>query len=172
MDIRKIIPTILALILTVSLALAQEQFEEKEIGNVYHVSIPGYMTKTFSLNDVASLQFLNSSKETYVIVIEDSKEELLVAGSPFRGPEEFYRHFEQSFTDQTCKIGPINAMKINGHSAVQVEITKPFNEYNVSYLITVIESDTHFYKMLAWTIEDYKDRYLDDFKKIASSFRD
>lgn len=172
MDIRKFTPIILTLLLTAGWSFAQEKFKEKEIGNVYHVSIPDYMTKTFSLNDVASMQFLNSSKETYVIVIEDSKEELLVAGSPFRDPEEFYRHFEQSFTDQTCEIGPVNALKINGNRAVQVEITKPFKEYNVSYLITVIESDSHFYKMLAWTIEDYKDQYLDDFKKIASSFRD
>jgi len=172
MDLKKCIPVILTLLLTSSFLLAQDQFEEKEIGNVFHVSIPNYMTKTYNLNDVASLQFLNSSKETYVIVIEDSKEELLNAGSPFGSPQDFYSHFEQSFTDKTTLIGPVNAMQINGNSAVQVEITKPFKEYNISYLVTVIESDTHFYKMLAWTIEDYRDRYLNDFKKIAGSFRD
>ena len=59
----------------------QASFLEKEIGNVYHVSIPDYMTKTYKLNDAASLQYLNASKETYVIVIEDSKDELTDLGS-------------------------------------------------------------------------------------------
>ncbi len=154
-------------------SLAQEaKFMEKKIGHVYHVSIPDYMTKTYSLNEAATLQYLNAAKETYVIVIEDSKEQLLQAGIPFKDPVEFYDHFAQTFTDETCQISPKQSLKINGNPAVQVEITKPFGAYNVHYLVTVIESGTHFYKMLAWTIEDYKDKYLLDFKRIASSLRE
>ena len=149
-----------------------DSFQEKKIGHVYHVSIPDYMTKSYKLNDAASLQYLNAARETYVIVIEDSKDQLHEAGIPFRSPDEFYDHFEQSFTDNSCKISSKQSLDINGYPAVQVEITKPFNGYSVHYLVTVIESDSHFYKMLAWTIEDHKDKYLADFKQIASSFRE
>ena len=151
---------------------AQNGFQEKKVGHVYHVSIPDYMTKSYKLNDAASLQYLNAAKETYVIVIEDSKDHLLEAGIPFKDPEEFYDHFEQTFIDNTSDVSPKHALTINGYPAVQVEITKPFDQFNVHYLVTVIESDTHFYKMLAWTIEDYKEKYLADFKRIASSFRE
>ena len=163
----------LLIVSVTSISFAQQSgFLEKEIGNVYHVSIPGYMTKTYNLNDAASLQYLNAAKETYVIVIEDSKEELLDAGSPFKNPEDFYDHFERSFVDKSSEISALKTLKINGKPAVQVEITKSFGDYSVSYLVTVIESDTHFYKMLAWTILDYRDMYMVDFKKIANSFRD
>lgn len=147
-------------------------FQEQKVGHIYHVSIPDYMTKSYSLNNAASLQYLNAARETYVIVIEDSKEQLLEAGIPFTGPGDFYEHFESTFADKSSQISPRQNLKINGNQAIQVEITKPFGGYNVHYLVTVIESDTHFYKMLAWTIEDYKDRYLSDFKRIASSFRE
>lgn len=128
--------------------------------------------KTYSLNDAASLQYLNAAKETYVIVIEDSKEQLLAVGSPFESPNEFLDHFKMSFADASSSLGTEKQLNINGNPAIQVEITKPFKDYNVYYLITVIEGDKHFYKMLAWTIESYKEQYQDDFKKVASSFRD
>ena len=160
------------LLLGNQLKAQESNFQEKKVGNVYHVSIPDYMTKSYRLNDAASLQYLNAAKETYVIVIEDSKEHLTEAGITFQSPEEFYDHFEQTFADNSSKISPKHALTINDYPAVQVEITKPFKEYNVHYLVTVIESETYFYKMLAWTIEDHKDKYLADFKQIADSFRE
>ena len=155
-----------------NLSAQKADFREQKIGHIYHVSIPDYMTRSYSLNDAASLQYLNAARETYVIVIEDSKDHLLEAGIQFKNPQEFYDHFEKTFTDKSSKINGKQQLKINGNPAFQAEITKPFNEYNVHYLITVIESDTHFYKMLAWTIEDYKDQYLADFKRIANSLRE
>ena len=175
MKTRNLYSVIVAFVLTATFHLSFGQkvnFDEKEVGHVYHVSIPSYMTKTNSLNTAASLQYLNAAKETYVIVIEDSKEQLLDAGIPFNGPTDFFEHFESSFADQSSTVSPIDELKINGNPAVQVEITKPFGDYKVCYLVTVIESESHFYKMLAWTIEDYKERYMADFKKIAESLRE
>jgi len=160
------------IVITTGLNAQDVDFNEQKVGHVYHVSIPDYMTKSYSLNNAASLQYHNAARETYLIVIEDSKEQLLEAGIPFQDPMEFYEHFEKTFTDNSSQISLRNNLKIDGNPAVQVEISKPFGEYNVHYLVTVIESDTHFYKMLAWTIEPYKDRYWSDFKRIASSFRE
>lgn len=162
----------LTVLCTIGLVAQEANFQEHKIGHVYHVSIPDYMTKTYSLNEAASMQYLNAAKETYVILIEDSKDQLLQAGVPFRSPEEFYDHFEQTFADNYSKISPKHPLTINGYPALQVEITKPFGEYKVHYLVTVIESETHFYKMLAWTIDKYKQKYLADFKRIANSFRE
>jgi hypothetical protein len=51
---------------------AQESnFQEKKVGNVYHVSIPDYMTKSYRLNDAASLQYLN---KMLAWTIEDHKD--------------------------------------------------------------------------------------------------
>ena len=158
--------------ITTGLAAQDVDFKEQKVGHVYHVSIPDYMTKSYSLNNAASLQYLNAARETYVIVIEDSKEQLLEAGIPFKGPEDFYEHFVKTFADDSSEISPKHDLKIDGNPAVQAEISKPFGKYKVHYLVTVIETDTHFYKMLAWTIDAYRDMYLSDFKRIASSFRE
>ena len=167
-----IVGLIFAILSSEDLSAQSSGFQELKVGHVYHVAIPDYMTRSFSLNDAASLQYLNAAKETYVIVIEDDKEQLLEAGISFKDPKEFYDHFERSFADKSSAIESKQNIQINGYPAFQVEITKPFGGYNVHYLVTVIESDTHFYKMLAWTIEDYKNQYLADFKRIASSFRE
>jgi hypothetical protein len=106
-------------------------FQEQKVGHVYHVSIPDYMTKSYSLNNAASLQYLNAAKETYLIVIEDSKEQLVEAGIPFSGPGDFFEHFVASFADKSSEISPRQNLKINGNQAVQAEITKPFGGYSV-----------------------------------------
>lgn len=49
-------------------------FAPKRGGNCYTLDIPEYLTRTFSLNDITSLQYQNTSKPAYVIVIEDNKD--------------------------------------------------------------------------------------------------
>jgi hypothetical protein len=169
----KIINTTIILILLLSLSsFGQSKFNEKKIGHIYYVSVPDYMIETDQLNDVASLQFQNTIKEAYVIVIEDSKKSLTKAGMGFSGPREFYDGFAKDFFNAEDEIGNIKDIKVNGNDAVQVEVKRKFNELDIIYLVTVIETQSHFYKMLSWTLAGNWDSLVDDFKKIAASLHD
>lgn len=164
--------TIILLISSSILIFAQTKFEEKKVGHIYYVSIPDYMLETDQLNDVASLQYQNTLKEAYVIVIEDSKKSLTKAGMGFSGPREFYDSFAKDFFNADDEIGKVKDIKVNGNYAVQVEVMRKFNDLDIIYLVTVVETPTHFYKMLAWTLKSNWDSLIGDFKKIANSLKD
>ena len=52
------------------------------------------------------------------------------------------------------------------------EITTSNNEVSVYYHITVVESDTHYYKIINWTTAENKAKLKSDFDAIALSFKD
>ncbi|MFA6570078.1 MAG: hypothetical protein WCT77_02460 [Bacteroidota bacterium] len=172
----KYLLTIIASILFISSIDAQSQtkFITQKVGHVYYLNLPDYMIKTKDLNDAASLQYKNVIKEAYVIVIEDSKEELETLGVKFTNPMDFYKDFIQSFMQKINN--PIAKdpykLKVNGNSAVQGELTASIENEDIFYLITVVETKTHFYKIMCWTTLDNKKVHLEDFKKIASSLKD
>lgn len=151
---------------------AGQGFQEKKIGHVYYVSLPDYMVKTNTLNDAATLQYQNTAKETYVIVIEDDKADLQAAGMAFNGALDFYNDFAADFFEGAKIAEKVKEVPIVGAKAVQASATKQFDDFSVFYLITVYETPTHFYKMLAWTMEKNRKAFEEDFKKIAASFHE
>jgi hypothetical protein len=161
------------IILIISLpCYSQSNFSEVKIGHVYYVSLPEYLTEATDLNKDASLQYQNTVKVAYVIVIEDPKKSLKEAGMVFQNPLEFYDYFAKNFLKEDAIVNKPKELKINGNKAVQVEVQQYVEETDIFYLITVIETKTYFYKMLAWTIPENKDKLIDDFKKIANSFKE
>jgi len=162
----------LLLSLFASAVCLAQQFQEKTIGHVYYVSLPDYLVKTTELNDAATLQYQNTAKETYVIVIEDEKAALEAAGMGFTGAMDFYDSFAKDFLADAKVEEKVKEIQISGVKAVQSSATKKFDDIKVFYLVTVIETPTHYYKMLSWTMEQYRKDYEADFKKIAASFHE
>jgi hypothetical protein len=165
--------TALIAICTIS-ANAQTKFVEKKIGHVYYMNIPDYMTTTKDLNDVASLQYQNTLKEAYVIVIEDCKDTLEALGVKFTNPQDFYDGFIGDFSKglEDKQVTSTKNMKINGNDAVQAELSGTFNGHPIWYLITVVESPTFFYKIITWTIGENKDKLKADYIKMVNSFHE
>ena len=68
------------LILLTILTLISCETGDKEqnitIGDKYSISIPSFLTKVNNLNDDASLQYQHAWKEFYVIVIDETIEEM------------------------------------------------------------------------------------------------
>ena len=60
-------------------------FQSAEINKEYRLKVPDYMIETDELNDEASLQYYHALKETYVIVIDESKQELIDTYELFGG---------------------------------------------------------------------------------------
>ncbi|OGU12028.1 MAG: hypothetical protein A2X61_04225 [Ignavibacteria bacterium GWB2_35_12] len=165
---------IIAIILIPLLSIAQTKLIERRIGHVYFLSVPNYMTATKDLNKSASLQYQNTLKEAYVIVIEDNKAELDSLGIRFTDPQDFYDGFITDFTAdlENKKFTGTKRIKIKKNNAVQSEVSAIFNGNPIWYLITVVESPTHFYKIISWTLEENKEKLKPDYIKMVNSFHE
>src|SRR5688572_26412269 len=58
---------------------AKTELETVTVEGNYSMGVPKFMTQAKSLNDEASLQYQNIFKETYVIVIDENKQEFIDA---------------------------------------------------------------------------------------------
>jgi hypothetical protein len=156
------------------LAVGQEKFEEKKVGHIYYISMPEYMNRTLELNEVALVQYQNREKETYCFVIEDFKEDLVLADLHFNNVTEFFDDFVNEYKTnfETSEIKNKKVFKNGNYNYVQCDFSYEVDEEFVSMLITVVETKNYYYKILCWTIPEYKEKHRADFEKIALSLRD
>lgn len=151
-----------------------QNFEAKTGGNCFTLEIPDYLTKTYQLNDVASLQYMNASKEAYVIVIEDSKDELNELGTKFIDSEDFLKNFIKDYQIESSnrKVSKIKNFKANNHGHSQVEMSWDSDGTSLYMLITAVETPDHFYKILCWTLVEFKAQFKKDYQRIAQSLQE
>lgn len=170
----KISPLILLFTVLAYIAGAQARFEAKKGGHCYTLDIPNYMTKTFELNDAASLQYQNTAKEAYIIAIEDSKEELESLGLKFVSAKDFLESFVEEYQADASErtLSPIKESASLGNTIAQTELTWENDGSSFFMLVTAVESKSHFYKILTWTIGANKDLLLKDFIAVSKSLKD
>ena len=138
------------------------------------MDIPDYMTKTYDLNEAASLQYQNLTKEAYAIAIVDFKDQLENLGMKFLNAKEFLDFFVKDYMldvndRKLTKVTEFNANK-NGHAQVELSWSSDGNDFWM--LITTIETKDYFYKILCWTLAEYKSELETDYKRIASSLKE
>jgi hypothetical protein len=158
---------------------SQTKFIERQAGHIIYLTLPDYMMKTSSLNDVASMQYMNAVKEAYVVVIEDSKQDLEAEGTTYRNIKAFHDVVIETLKeeDKKAKETSVSQFDYNGNHFYQSDLSTILRDDNdkeikVTYLVTYVESKTHFYQILCWsTTKNYKD-LVADFKQIAKSIRD
>ncbi len=158
-------------IISISASLFSQSFSNKKAGNCFSIDIPDYMTKAFDLNDNATIQYTNATKEAYMIVLEDSKEQLESMGMKFVTPKDFLEHFLKDFkTDsKKRKLSVFVDFVSNGNKHSQVELTWEEDDTKFFMIITIAETNLHFYNIMCWTIQDNKEMLKNDFLKISKS---
>ncbi|MBX3042804.1 MAG: hypothetical protein KIT33_12885 [Candidatus Kapabacteria bacterium] len=138
------------------------------------MDIPDYMLPTYQLNDVASLQYENITREAYTLVIDDSKDRLEYLGMKFMNPTEFLLKFTDSYLleAENRKISDVKEFSNNGNLIAQAELSWTQEGNDFFMIISVIETKTHFYKLLSWSLLENRDQQYDDFIKISKSLKD
>lgn len=151
--------------------LNAQSFEQKTGGHCFTLEIPDYLTKTYQLNDVASLQYMNASKEAYVMVIEDSKDHLNEMGSKFIDSEDFLKNFLEDYQidSKNRKVSKIKNFTSNDYGHSQVEMTWDSDGNSLYMLITSVETPDHFYKVICWTLKEYKNKFKKDYLRVSKS---
>jgi hypothetical protein len=132
------------------------------------ITTSGFWVKRSDLNNEASLQAAYKDKEMYVIVITDAKADL----------DNFTleKHHQLTRDRMLKKMKNASAtesvpLTIDGHSALQDELTGTEDHTNVVFLHTTVDDGDHFQQILAWTL---KSRWGDQKKllrEITGTFR-
>lgn len=141
---------------------------------MFTMSIPDYMLKTFELNDNASLQYINEAKEAYVVVIDDNKQQLESLGIKFADAAEFLEFFVKDYNAEAAgrKLSKTKTFDQNGIRFAQSELEWEEDGTGYYMLITAVESNSHFYKILCWTTSAHKKELRNDYLAIAKSLQD
>jgi hypothetical protein len=162
--------------------LADSDFAPVKINDEYSVKLPDYMKKAESLNDEASLQFQNTFKETYIIVIDEPKEEFITTfieldqyDSSLSAVENYkliqMKNLEEAMTRNF--VSEPKKLKIHGLDAIQVQMDGNIEAVpnEIAYFLTFIEGRDKLYMMMAWTLRERKEKYSNTFESISKSFR-
>jgi Domain of unknown function (DUF4190) len=145
--------------------------ERKEIASAdgrMKVIVPGPWTKLPQLNKQASLQVGDKRKEMYLIVITEAKAD----------PDDFNVEKQHQLTRDRMLQKMKNAsatepvpLTINGHPALQDELSGTENGTNVVFLHTTVDDGDHFQQILAWTLKSRWQQENEQLREITRSFR-
>jgi len=159
----------------------QNSFNTIQINNLYSIDVPDFLVKTNSLNDEASLQYENTAKEYYVIVIDEAKHDFLEALNNELNEDEAYTIEEvlepYSYLQFTTfanedQYYDFEYIDVNGLNGQQLDITNSFESLNVFYKMACIEGNDNLYFVVTWTLDSYKDKHNDSMQKIIDSFKE
>lgn len=145
--------------------------ERKEIASddtKTKLTIPGTWTKLPELNKQASVQVGNKRNEVYLIVITDAKTDL----------DNFTleKHHQQTRDRMLAKMKNASAtepvsLTIDGHPALQDELTGTEKGTNVVFLHTTVDDGDHFQQILAWTLKSRWQKQNPLLREVTGSFR-
>jgi len=164
------IPLLVSMIQSDRERLQRLSIERKEIvsddGKI-KVTVPGTWTKLPELNKQASLQVGNKSKEVYLIVITDTKTDL--------DNLTLEKHHQQTCDRMLQKMKNASAtqpvsLTIDGHPALQDELTGTEKGTNVVFLHTTVDDGDHFQQILAWTLKSRWQEQAQMMREVTASF--
>jgi hypothetical protein len=147
--------------------LATERKEVASDGGKIKVTVPGTWTELPELNKRASLQVGNKSKEVYLIVITDAKADLdnfTLEKHQQQTRERMLHEMKNSSATQTVSL------TIDGHPALQDEITGTEKGTNIVFLHTTVDDRDHFQQILAWTLKSRWQKQNQLLREVTQSF--
>jgi hypothetical protein len=130
--------------------LATERKEIASDDGKIKVTVTGTWTKLTALYKQGSLQVGNKSKEMYLIVITEVKADL----------DNFTLEIHHKLVRDRMLRKMKNAsgtvpvpLTIDGHPALQDELSGTEDNTNVVFLHTTVDDGDHFQQILAWTLK-------------------
>ena len=175
--------TLLFVAILFSGIFSAQQMKEYNFGKPFQISYPAGYVKSYDLNDVAAAQFSSPVNEKYSIVIQPEKDHLTFYQLEFSDLVEAGTYYSKTIKDgltddASLKYVSPKEMKINGHNAVESLIEGSFTDEEsglttkLFYDVTIVETNNHYYQIISWCAAKDKKKYEEEFRKIASSFKE
>jgi hypothetical protein len=133
------------------------------------VTVPGTWQKLSNLNDEADLQAGYPRQEQYLIVLTESKVDLVDIDL-----EAYAELILQKLTHnlQSPQISEPRNLTINGRPAIQYEVRGIVKNLNVVYWLTSVEGAKHFHQVLAWTLASKVEANQPVLREVIESFHE
>jgi uncharacterized protein YcfL len=165
------------LVFLLSLLLAAcsgSDHREIQVNNLYSLELPVEMKPVANLHDDASLQQVDEQRPLYVVVIDESKEEMQKHELDYDLDLYFTNIVSQSLVESLpeVSISPAEKKTINGFSALVASVTGKADTTGVFYKIGVIETPSAFYQVLTWTTGTQKQALETEMNDIVESFKE
>lgn len=127
-------------------------------------------SKDNSLHEEANLVISNRFADKYVLVISEAKDDL---GDSLT-LEEYAEIVETNFDDElvNSSIGKFHPAVVDHNPAIRFTVSGEVDDVDVTYIMTVIETPTHFHQVMAWTEARKFDSLEEELLDITSSFRE
>lgn len=170
---KKIFLYSLSLIL-ISACTHETVFNEVKVNNRYSILVPEYLQPCADLHKDASLQYQNTEKDIYAIVIDEKKVTMQDYSLDY-DIDTYYKNIASQPFSESIKDGKISIpgrQEINGNKALVAEITGKIEQNEVYYRLAVVESKFEFYQILVWTRAENKEKYQGDMIKMIESFKE
>jgi hypothetical protein len=132
--------------------------------------VPGGWAEDKTLNEVAVLQASNRFSEMYVIVISESRKDFAEDTSLHEYASLSRDGLMENVTDAEAKDP--SPLQVSGRSALEYQISGSVDKIKVTYLCTVIETPTHFYQILTWTLPSRFQRNQETLRSVTQNFKE
>src|SRR5438093_2160124 len=165
------IPLLVSMIQSDRERLHRLSTERKEIASddgQIKVTVPGLWTKLPELNKQASLQVGNKSKEVYLIVITDTKadfDNMTLEKHHDLTRDRMFQKMKNASATQPVSL------TIDGHLALQDEISGTEKGTNVVFLHTTVDDGDYLQQILAWTLKSRWQQQNQLLREITGTFR-
>jgi hypothetical protein len=172
---------LLLLLSTLASCTPQDTTQTIKVEGRYSIDLPSSFTKTAGLNNDASLQYQDISKELYIIVIDEPKsvmEEILTAHdleSDYTQDLEGYSQLIIDGMDPSITIDSISDFregKINNLRSRELFMQGVTGGYRIYWKFAFVEGKNRYYQIMVWTLADNKAEHEGTLQNIISSFHE
>jgi hypothetical protein len=165
---------ILFLLLMLSLASCSPGHHEVKVNDLYAITLPADMKPVADLHEDASLQQSDASRPLYVVVIDESKEEMQKHELDYDLEIYFENIVSRKLVESLpeVSIAPPRKTTLAGASALVTDVTGKTASEDIYYKIAVIETPNAFYQVLTWTQGAKRKEMEPEMEKIVNSFRE
>lgn len=133
------------------------------------LTVPDNWKGNRSLNEVAILGVDNQISQAFAIVIDEDKNDFDSAVAITEYLDMHIGNMESALKDFRL-LEPARSLQIKNLPARQQVISGIADGLKITYLLTAVETDTHFYIIYAWTLTSLFERNQPMLNKVSTSF--
>ena len=149
-------------------------FTPVNINGQYTVRLPSYLEPSTQLSKEASLQYQNTEKEFYCLVIDENKSELKKYNLNYTLKSYFdsakKELLNRGLTD--VFVAKSEEKHIDSCNVLIADILGKVGNEDVCYKFAVIETPHNYYQFIFWTLKEYKKKYEVDMDSVLYSFKE
>lgn len=134
------------------------------------ITIPEGWSRDTGLTSSADIEASHPSTEDYLVVLQEDRSDF----SKNTTISEYYNLVNGNMQKEMSHPvqGKLRQTTVGGLPALQYVLSGEVGNVKISYLVTLIASNTHYTQVLLWTRADEMDAKLQNYLYIANTFRE